>query len=223
MVTGLRPGTLILGSRNSEEFAVIEEGDLMMKRLAIVMAFAAAPLAACGGGSAKGPTTPGGTAVEYPEWVMRGSGAFGGEKNVFYAVGAKSGVKNPALLRAAADNQARAEMQKTFETYTASLMKDYASSIATGDLTNSSEEQMVEQAVKTFAAGTLNGVQVVQHWIHPVDGTMYSLARLDLDGFMDQLDKANELSAKVKERVRRSAERSFAELEREEAKRSGGE
>ncbi len=193
-----------------------------MKRLAFVMAFAALPLAACGGSSGKGAANDA-VKVDYPEWVMRGSGAFGGEKNVFYAVGAKSGVKNPALLRAAADNQARAEMQKTFETYTASLMKDYASSIATGDLSNSSEEQMVEQAVKTFAAGTLNGVQIVEHWIHPVDGTMYSLARLDLDGFMDQLEKANELSQKVKERVRRSAERSFAELEREEAKRQGGE
>lgn len=191
----------------------------MMNRLAFVMALAAAPLAACGG-TTQGPTTPGGPAVEYPDWVMRGSGAFGGEKNVFYAVGAKSGVKNPALLRAAADNQARAEMQKTFEVYTASLMKDYASSIATGDLNNASEEQMVEQAVKTFAAGTLNGVQIVQHWIHPVDGTMYSLARLDLDGFMDQLGKAKELSERVKERVRRSAERSFAELEREEARRT---
>ena len=192
----------------------------MMKRLAFVMAFAALPLVACGGGAGKG-QAENQVKVDYPEWVMRGSGAFGGERNVFYAVGAKSGVKNPALLRAAADNQARAEMQKTFETYTASLMKDYASSIATGDLTNSSEEQMVEQAVKTFAAGTLNGVQIVEHWIHPVDGTMYSLARLDLDGFMDQLDKAKELSNKVKERVRRSAERSFADLEREEAKRQG--
>ena len=192
-----------------------------MKRLAFVMTLAAVPLAACGGGTEKGPTSPGGASVEYPEWVMRGSGAFGGEKNVFYAVGAKSGVKNPALLRSAADNQARAEMQKTFETYTASLMKDYASSTATGDLTNASEEQMVEQAVKTFSAGTLNGVQIVQHWIHPVDGTMYSLARLDLDGFMDQLDKANELGQKVKERVRRSAERAFADLEREEATRQG--
>ncbi len=191
-----------------------------MKRLALMTALAAVPLAACAGKSNnQAEAQP--QQVEYPDWVVRGSGAFGGEKNVFYAVGAKSGSKNKGLLVSAASNQARAEMQKTFETYTASLMKDYASSIATGDLSNSSEEQMVEQAVKTFAAGTLNGVQIVNTWTHPNDGTVYALARLDLDGFMTALDKSKELSERVKERVRRSAERSFAELEREEAKRQG--
>ncbi|MEL7370330.1 MAG: hypothetical protein AAFN74_15525 [Myxococcota bacterium] len=191
-----------------------------MKRLAFVMSLAAAPMVACGG-SNNGPAAQAGPAVEYPDWVMQGGGTYGGEKSVLYAVGAKSGIKNPGLLRNAADNMARAEMQKTIETYTASLMKDYSSSTATGDLTNSSEEQNVEQAVKTFAAGTLNGVQIVNRWIHPVDGTMYSLARWDLDGLMDKLDKAKELSQRVKERVRRSAERAMADLEREEAKRSG--
>ncbi|MEM7674895.1 MAG: hypothetical protein AAF449_02715 [Myxococcota bacterium] len=192
-----------------------------MKRLAFVMSLAAAPMVACSG-STNGPAHAD-PSVQYPDWVMQGGGAYGGEKSVLYAVGAKSGIKNPGLLRNAADNMARAEMQKTIETYTASLMKDYSSSTATGDLTNSSEEQNVEQAVKTFAAGTLNGVQIVKRWIHPVDGTMYSLARWDLDGLMDKLDKAKELSQRVKERVRRSAERAMADLEREEAKRAGDE
>ncbi len=192
-----------------------------MKRLAVMFAFAALPLAACGGQKTnEGVTSPNTPAVEYPEWVMKGSGAFGGEKRVFYAVGAKSGIRNPALLRSAADNRSRAEMQKIFETYSASLMKDYAASTTAGDFSASSEEQHVEEAVKTFAAGTLNGVQIVDHWIHPVDGTMYALARLDLDGFMDMIDTAKELNAKVKERVKRAAEKSFADLEREEAKRA---
>lgn len=193
-----------------------------MKRLALTFALAAAlPMAACGGQKTQeGQTSPNTPAVEYPEWVMKGSGAFGGEQRVFYAVGAKSGIKNPALLRSAADNRARAEMQKIFETYTASLMKDYSASTTAGDFSASSEEQHVEEAVKTFAAGTLNGVQIVDHWIHPVDGTMYSLARLDLDGFMDAIDTAKELNQKVKDRVKRSAEKAFADLEREEAKRA---
>ena len=191
-----------------------------MKRLALVFACAALPLAACGGQkTSEGVTSPNTPAVEYPDWVMKGSGAFGGERRVLHAVGAKSGIRNPALLRSAADNRARAEMQKIFQTYSASLMKDYAASTTAGDFSASSEEQHVEEAVKTFAAGTLNGVQIVDHWIHPVDGTMYSLARLDLEGFMNMIDTSKELNAKVKERVKRAAEKSFADLEREEAKR----
>ncbi len=84
----------------------------------------------------------------------------------------------------------------------------------------SSEEQHVEQAIKTFSANTLNGVEVVDHWIHPQDGTIYSLARLDIEGFTNQIDRAKELNAKVKEAVKRAAEKSFSDLEREEAKHS---
>jgi hypothetical protein len=191
-----------------------------MKRLALVIALAM-PVAACGGPkTVEGQLTAHGPVVEYPEWVNKGSGAFGGEKQVFYAVGAKSGIKNPALLRSAADNQARAGMQKLFSTYTASLMKDYSASTTAGDFSASSEEQHVAEAVKTFSAGTLNGVEIVDHWIHPVDGTMYSLARLDIQGFMSQIDSAKELSSKVKEAVKRAAEKSFADLEAEEAKQA---
>lgn len=189
-----------------------------MKRLLWTSALAGAlPLTACGGSQPV--TPPPAPAFETPEWVSKGSGAFGGEQQVFYAVGSKSGIKNRSLLRSAADNRARANMQKLFETYTASLMKDYAASTTAGDFSASSEEQHVEEAVKTFAAGTLNGVQIVNRWEHPVDGTLFSLARLDLDGFMSMLDRSKELNARVKDRVKRAAEKSFADLEREEARR----
>ncbi len=192
-----------------------------MKRLALMISLALPGLMACGGQKTnEGQLTANGPVVEYPEWVNKGSGAFGGEKRVFYGVGAASGIKNHALARSTADNRARAEISKVFEVYSASLMKDYMASTTAGDMSASSEEQHVEQAVKTFSANTLNGVEIVDHWIHPTDGTIYALARLDIEGFMNQIDRAKELSAKVKEAVKRAAEKSFADLEREEAKRT---
>ncbi len=172
--------------------------------------------AACRSGGAPEPAP---VKSRYPDWVMRGGGAVGGQKNVIQAVGAASGIKNRALRMNVARNRARAELQKTFEVYTASLMKDYASSTATGDLSNSSEEQMVTSVVKTFSAGVLRGVQITNMWEDDQENTTYALATLELDTFMEKINKANELSDRVKERVRRSAERSFADLEREEEKR----
>ncbi len=163
--------------------------------------------------------------VQYPEWVNKGSGAFGGEQGrVFYGVGSVSGIKNHSLARTTADNRARAEIAKIFEVYSASLMKDYMASTTAGDMSASSEEQHVEQAVKTFSAATLSGVQIVDHWIHP-DGTIYALAQLDLQTFKDNIDKAKELNAAVRDYVRKNAEKSHMDLEAEEAKRaeaSGG-
>ena len=190
-----------------------------MKRLALAFAVIL-PVIGCGSDkpTETGQLSPGGPVVEYPEWVNKGSGAFGGNKKEFFAVGSAFGIKNPSLLRKAAENSARAEMQKLFSTYTASLMKQFAESVMAGDPAVTSESQMVSEAIKTFSAGTLSGVEIVDRWVHPTDGTMYALARLDLDGFSSQIDKAKELSGKVKEMVKRAAEKSFADLEAEEAK-----
>lgn len=193
-----------------------------IKHYALILGLSA-PIVACGGGSksTEGQLTPQGPVVEYPDWVNKGSGAFGGDEKVFYGVGSASGIRNHSLARSTADNRARAEISKVFETYTASLMKDYQASTTAGDFTATSEEQRVEQAIKTFSANTLNGVEVVDHWIHPTDGTIYSLARLDIEGFLEQIQRAKELSPRIKEAVKQAAEQSFADLEAEEEKRMG--
>jgi hypothetical protein len=184
----------------------------------LVMVAVSTALVACGGG--KKEDNHGMEGVNYPEWVMKGSGAFGGERGrVFYGVGSVSGIKNHALARTTSDNRARAEIAKIFETYSASLMKDYMASTTAGDMKASSEEQHVEQAIKTFSAVTLSGVQIVDHWIHP-DGTVYALAQLDLASFKDNIDKAKELSGAVRDYVRKNAEKAHMDLEKEEEKRA---
>ncbi|MBN1961966.1 MAG: LPP20 family lipoprotein [Deltaproteobacteria bacterium] len=120
-------------------------------------------------------------ASDLPKWVNRGSSAFNNSgSRAFYGVGSASGIKNPALLRSTADNRARSEVAKVFETFSASLMKDYM---------NSDGAQNVEQAVKTFSAMSLEGVEVRDRYIDS-DGTMYSLAVLDIDQVAAAVKKA---------------------------------
>jgi hypothetical protein len=177
------------------------------------------PFVACSSSTETSVVHPGTDPVEHPEWVTRGSGAFGGEKKVLYGVAAATGIRNATLARSAADNRARDEISKIIEVYSASLMKDYQASTTAGDFSATSEEQHVESVVKTFTSNHLSGIEIVDHWLHP-DGTTYSLARLDMDGFADQLSNAQELNEKVKEQVKRAAAKAFADLEAEEAKRA---
>lgn len=155
-----------------------------------------------------------------PDWVVRGIGAFlDKDQKAFYGVGAIMGVKNKPLARKAADNRARAEISHMFETYSASLMRDYAASTTAGSFDKSSEEQNIEQTIKTFSATTLSGVVIIDHWTDRWDGVFYSLARLDLDRFQDNITRAKELNAQVRDFVRENAEKAFDKLEKEEAKR----
>ncbi len=154
-----------------------------------------------------------------PKWVNRGSGAFTeGGKKIFYGVGMVSNVRNRALARSISESRARADIQKIFSTYSATMVRDYmASTSAATDA--SSEEQHVEQALKSYSAGTLSGAMIVDHFWDE-DGTCYALAKLDLEEFGKSLDDIKELDAKSRDFIRRNADKAFDRLEAEEAKRN---
>jgi hypothetical protein len=160
--------------------------------------------------------------MDAPEWVMKGGGAFGGDSGkVFYGVGSAAQMKNFSLLRSTADNRARSDLSKVFQFYTASLMKDYMASTVAGDPNVTSEEQHVEQAIKTVTSMTLSGVEIVDHWQNRITGEFFSLARLNLSTFKDNLEKARELDRNVKEYIKENANRLHDELDKEESKMEG--
>ena len=156
-----------------------------------------------------------------PTWVKKGSGAYNEKSDKsFYGVGSVVGVRNEPLAWDTAENRARAEIAKTFETYTAYLMRDYAASTTAGDFSRNSEEQNVERAVKTFSAVTLNGVKPIDRYKDDKTGTFYVLTKLSLEDMKNNLDQAKELNAQVRDYVRKNADRLFERLEREEEKRA---
>ena len=154
-----------------------------------------------------------------PKWVTQGSGALNSKDDkAFYGVGSIIGIKNEPLAWDAAENRARAEIAKNFQTYTAYLMKDYAASTTANDFTKSTEEQNVERAIKTFSAVTLNGVRPVERYKDKDSGTYYVLAKLDLKDVKSKLEESKELNAEVRDFVRKNADRLFDKLEKEETK-----
>ena len=180
---------------------------------AAAFALSAALLAGCSGNKA----AP--IAQNAPEWVNKGSGAFKDQgKPVFYGVGIMQGVRNRALSVGGADDRGRGELTKIMNSYVTTLTKDYMASITAGDMTKSSEEQLVSQTMKNFAKFTLHGSIPVDHWKDPSDGTLFSLVKLDMAAVQQSLGESKELDAKVRDYVKANAEKAFDELAAEEAK-----
>src|SRR5512144_2069433 len=155
-----------------------------------------------------------------PKWVKQGSGAFNDkDSKAFYGVGSVTGVRNEPLAWDTAENRARAEIAKTFETYTGYLMRDYAASTTAGDFTRNTEEQNVERAIKTITTTTLSGVRKIDQYMDPKTNTYYVLTKLSLEDMKNNLEQAKELNSQVRDFVRKNADRLFERLEKEEEKR----
>ncbi|MCB9557775.1 MAG: LPP20 family lipoprotein [Deltaproteobacteria bacterium] len=158
-----------------------------------------------------------------PRWVQKGSGAFDGPHGkAFYGVGLVQGIQNPSLRRQTADNRARGEIAKIFDTYIAAMMKDYQRSTTAGNFQASAEEQDVISAQKTVTEVTLRGVEIRDHWIDPQNGALYALAVLDMNAIGKGLDDAKQLDPRVRDYVRDNARKAFEDLDAELSKRRDG-
>ncbi len=161
--------------------------------------------------------------TKVPDWVEHGSGAYKDDEEgrVFHGVGASTGIKNYSFMRQVADDRARADLAKVFKFYVAGLTKDYQSHTTAGDFESSREEQNIDGAMKVITSATLSGVMIVDHWEFPERGEYYSLARLDLNRFAENLSRYKELSKEVVNSVRQRAKRLHEEMSREIDKLSG--
>lgn len=155
-----------------------------------------------------------------PSWVEEGSGVVNKDgSKAIYGVGSVIGVNNEPLAWETAENRSRAELAKSFETYTAYLMRDYAASTSAADFSKSTEEQNVERAIKTFTALTLHGVRPVGRYKDEEKSAYYVLTKLSFKEMQETLQQSKELDGQVRDFVRENGERLFDKLEQEEAKR----
>jgi len=154
-----------------------------------------------------------------PKWVKSGNYPAKDSK-ALYGVGEVMGVRNEPLAWDAAENRARAQIVKVLSTYTAYLMRDYAASTATGGFKSTAEEQHIEEATKTFAAATLNGVRSVDRYKDEKKGIYYVVVKMDLEDVKDMLLQSKELNSQMRDFVRKNADRAFERLEQEEQKRA---
>ena len=102
-----------------------------------------------------------------------------------------------------------------------SLSKDYMASSTAGTFEASSEEQHVETVIKTVTSATLNGVSIINHWEHPHRNELFSMARLDLEKFKQNLDHYTELSEDIRDAMKKRADKLHEELELEALKKGG--
>ncbi|MDE0144758.1 MAG: LPP20 family lipoprotein [Nitrospira sp.] len=157
-----------------------------------------------------------------PEWLTKGGAAFNGEQPVFYGVGNAAGIQNPALRRRSAEATARRFLAENFQVYVAGLNKQYLAETTAGDMERASVEQHVEDVMKQVTDATLVGTQIIEYWEHPDHNESYALVRLDLEEFLEAMQKYGatteqfkELDTTMREFIRKNARKAHEELNKE--------
>lgn len=152
-----------------------------------------------------------------PDWVEHGSGAYteDNDQRVFYGVGSTTGIRNYSFMRQVANDRARASLAKVFKFYVGALTKDYQGHVTAQDFSKVRESQNVDGAMKIVTSATLSGVMIVDHWEFPERGEYYSLAKLDLNRFAENLSRYENLSDEVVNSVRERAKQLHEEMSKE--------
>ena len=157
-----------------------------------------------------------------PEWLTKGGAAFSGERHVFYGVGNAAGIQNSALRRRSAEAAARRFLAENFQVYVAALNKQYLAETTAGDMERASVEQHVEDVMKQVTDATLVGTQIIDYWEHPDRNESYALVRLDLEEFLEAMQKYGatteqfkELDNTMREFIRKNARKAHEELNKE--------
>jgi hypothetical protein len=157
--------------------------------------------------------------IQSPAWVTKGGGAFIGDfGKVFYGVGIAPKMYDISLQRDMAENRAARQILKSIHQHIAYMMKDYTRDTLGDKTGDSAYEGDVARVQKTVTVGNLNGVQVIDIWKDPSDGTLYSLAVLDFKKVANVIAEKKELDSKLRDFVRNNFEKAFDDLALEEAK-----
>tara|TARA_B100000315_G_scaffold213335_2_gene211228 strand:- start:6897 stop:7478 length:582 start_codon:yes stop_codon:yes gene_type:complete len=154
-----------------------------------------------------------------PEWVLKGCAAFSGDRGkVFCGVGVAEGNQPVPTMRSKSDTRARDDLAKMIQIYNSSLTKDYVALTKEGKIKGVPEGHF-EQVIKQVTTMTLTGVAIVDHWQHRATGELYALARVDFDAYKENFERMEQLNEKVRDYIRKNADRLHQELDKEVEKK----
>jgi len=122
-----------------------------------------------------------------PHWHLMGSGAYDTDQGkAFYGVGKASGIRSRTLLRATADNNARAEMAVLLERYVDQLAQVALPDSGQSALAVHHDERA--QVLGSLVRKALQHAVISDHWSESQQDRFFALCRLDLASFKQALN-----------------------------------
>lgn len=163
-------------------------------------------LGACGGGK---------TVVESdlkikgaPDWVNEGTNILNSKDGrLFHGIGSAPKLGDLELQRSTAENRARSEVARILSSYMDVVSKDFIASSAAGS--SAETQQSVSRSIENVTRVNLTGAKIIANWRDDKNGTIYSLAELDMKSVKDILKNTQDMNADLRNHIEQHGDTIF--------------
>ncbi|MCW9024084.1 MAG: hypothetical protein OQK73_05325 [Gammaproteobacteria bacterium] len=149
-----------------------------------------------------------------PEWVNEGT-QFLNDKDgrLFHGVGQAPAIGDASLQISTADNRARAEVARILSSFMDVVSNDYTEAAGSGK--DAVSQQAVSRQIKNLTKVNLTGVKIIGHWKNKKDGSIFSIAELDMKHMKNTLGMVKDMNTDLSRYINQHADNIFDKVAQE--------
>lgn len=143
-----------------------------------------------------------------PDWVNEGTNILNSKDGrLFHGIGSAPKMGDLELQRSTAENRARSEVARILSSYMDVVSKDYVASAKADTATEN--QQSVSRSIESVTKINLAGVKIIANWRDEKEGSIYSLAELDMKHVKDIVKSTQDMNSDLRMHFEQNADNVF--------------
>ena len=128
-----------------------------------------------------------------PDWVNKGTQVLNDKGgHLIHGVGMAPTMNDFSLQQSTADDRARAEVARVLNSFMHVVSQDYTAAAGSGQ--DQQSEQSMSREIQNITDQNVSGARILTHWPNPKDGSLWSVAELDLNQVKDMVANSKDMN-----------------------------
>jgi hypothetical protein len=129
-----------------------------------------------------------------PDWVNKGTQATDDKGGHYiHGVAMAPAMNDSSLQTSVADDRARAEVARVLNSFMHVVTQDYSSASGSGQ--DQQSQLNISRQIQNITDQNLSGVRILTHWPNPKDGSLWSIAELDMKQVKDMVAGSKDMNS----------------------------
>lgn len=152
-----------------------------------------------------------------PDWVNKGTQVLNDKGGrLIHGVAEAPSMNDPSLQTSVADDRARAEIARVLNSFMHVVSQDYSASAGAGQ--DQQSEQSMSRQIQNITEQNVSGARILTHWPNPKDGSLWSVAELDLNQVKDLVTNSKDMNSAFRDYFNANADNIFDNMQKGDKK-----